>query len=193
MKSHERKYPLARRELPSTTSFPTRVITKDGDISTNAQTPSPRQMATRRCWSHSEMGASHDLARRRSFFPSSRTSKSKVIESGPALYVASITTFKEIPVKYKDPLGSHLSAMLRKVQDYIQLLQLFNYILTTVPKFNEPGMAGVPVNATLVAHVGTKSGNAAFLYLKVRKIFTKMLNEWARFLGSSAPRTRGLS
>lgn len=78
-KSHEKKYPLLRRELPSTTSFPARVITNDGDISTNAQTPSPRQMATRRCRSHSEMGAS--LARRRSSFPSSRTSKSNRVRS----------------------------------------------------------------------------------------------------------------
>jgi len=80
-KSHEKKYPLPRRELPSTTSFPARVITNDGDISTNAQTPSPRQMASRRCRFYSEMGASHDLARRRSSFPSSRTSKSNRVQS----------------------------------------------------------------------------------------------------------------
>jgi hypothetical protein len=103
--------------------------------------------------------------------------------------VAFLTTFKEIPVKYKDPLGRHLSAMLRKFQDYIHLLQLFNSILTTVPKFNEPGMVGVPINAILDAHVGTKSGNAAFLYLMVKTIFTKMLNEWAHFLGSSDARS----
>jgi Phophatidylserine decarboxylase len=67
--------------------------------------------------------------------------------------------------------------MLRKVQDYIHMLQLSNYILTTVPKFNEPEMVGLPINAILDAHMGTKSGNAAFLYPKVKTIFKKMLNE----------------
>lgn len=57
------------------------------------------------------------------------------------------------------------------------MLQLSNYILTTVPKFNEPEMVGLPIKAILDARMGTKSGNTAFLYQKVKTIFKKMLNE----------------
>jgi phosphatidylserine decarboxylase len=75
--------------------------------------------------------------------------------------------------------------MLRKVQDYIHMLQPFNYIPTTALEFNEPGMVGMPINTIVDAHMRTKSGNAAFLNPKVKTIFKKILNEWARFLGSS--------
>jgi len=108
----------------------------------------------------------------------------KVIEEDPALYMIFITMFKEIPAKYKLPIRGHLSSKWRKVQDYVHMLQLFNYILTTAPAFNESGMVGVPINAVLDAPMGTKAGNAAFLNPKVNAMFKNMLDEWARFLGS---------
>jgi phosphatidylserine decarboxylase len=107
-----------------------------------------------------------------------------LIEPDPALYMIFITMFKEIPAKYKDSLRGQLSSKWRKVQDYVHMLQLFNYILTTAPGFNESGMVGVPVNAILDAPMGTKAGNAAFLNPKVNAMFKKMLDEWARFPGS---------
>jgi len=108
----------------------------------------------------------------------------KVIKTDLALYMVFITMFKEIPAKYKDPIRGHLSSKWRKVQDYVHMLQLFNYILTTAPAFNDSGMVGVPINAVLDGPMGTKAGNAAFLNPKVNEMFKKMLDEWARFLGS---------
>jgi phosphatidylserine decarboxylase len=65
------------------------------------------------------------------------------------------------------------------------MLELFNYILTVAPAFNESGMVGVPLNAILDWPMGTKSGNAAFFNPKVNAMFKKMLDQWACFLGSS--------
>jgi phosphatidylserine decarboxylase len=111
-----------------------------------------------------------------------------LIESDSALYMLFHSMFKEIPPKYKDPVRPHHSEQLpkwKKVQDYIHMLELFNYILTQAPEFNDSGMVGVPVNAILDWPMGTRSGNAAFLNPKVNSMFKKMLDEWARFLGSS--------
>ncbi|KAE9370726.1 hypothetical protein N431DRAFT_427089 [Stipitochalara longipes BDJ] len=62
--------------------------------------------------------------------------------------------FKETPAKYKDPIRGHLSSKWRKVHDYVHMLQLFNYILTTAPAFNDSGMVGVPINAVLDGPMG---------------------------------------
>ena len=56
------------------------------------------------------------------------------------------------------------------------MVQLFNYILTTAPEFNESDMVGVPFNAILDGAMGTKAGNAAFLSSKVNAMFKKILD-----------------
>ena len=111
-----------------------------------------------------------------------------LIESDPAIYMLFHSMFDEVPPKYKDPellVGSAQQCKYKKVESYVHMLELFNYILTTAPAFNESGMVGVPVNAILDWPMGTKSGNAAFLNPKVNSMFQKMLNQWAHFLGSS--------
>ncbi len=50
---------------------------------------------------------------------------------------------KDIPLKYKDFVREHQlgeAGNWKKVQDYIHMLQLFNYILNHAPSFNESGM-----------------------------------------------------
>ena len=64
------------------------------------------------------------------------------------------------------------------------MLELFNYLLTTAPAFNESGMVGVPFNAILDWPMGTKSGNAAFLNPQVNAMFKALLDEWAHYLSS---------
>lgn len=112
----------------------------------------------------------------------------ELIESDPAIYMLFHSMFAEIPPKYKNPELPNDSLQrekYRKVESYIHMLELFNYILTTAPAFNESGLVGVPVNAILDWPMGTKSGHAAFLNPKVNAMFKKMLDQWAHFLASS--------
>ena len=115
-----------------------------------------------------------------------------LIESDPAIYMLFHSMFDEVPPKYKNPeLPSSLAQRKKyeKVEGYIHMLELFNYILTTAPAFNGSGMVGVPFNAILDWPMGTKSGNAAFLNPKVNEMFKKMLDQWAHFLGSEDSRS----
>lgn len=102
------------------------------------------------------------------------------IENDAEVYMLFSQMFKQVPLKYKtDPSGQP------QVRDYHHMLELLNAIMTKAPEFNKSGLVGFPINAILDWSMGTTSGYAAFLNEKVNYHLKKVLNEWARFLGSA--------
>lgn len=101
------------------------------------------------------------------------------IEGDAEVFMLFNQMFKQIPRRFKtDPSGKP------QVRDYLHFLELLNAIMTKAPEFNKTGVVGFPINAILDWPMGTTSGYAAFLNNKVNYYFKKVLNEWARFLGS---------
>ncbi|KAL7267588.1 hypothetical protein RUND412_009822 [Rhizina undulata] len=107
-----------------------------------------------------------------------------LIETDPIIYMLFNQMFQQIPNKppyNNDPTGKP------QVRDYHLMLKCFNEIMTTAPQYQKDvGLVGFPINAILDWPMGTPSGFAAFLNDKVNAQVGKMLNEWARFLGSPA-------
>ena len=104
-----------------------------------------------------------------------------LIENDPEIYMLFNQMFEQISKnsRYnKTPIGTP------QVKDYRHMLGLINAIMTTAPEFNKTGLVGFPINAILDWPMGTHSGFAAFLNDKVNAQLKKILNEWARFLGS---------
>lgn len=104
-----------------------------------------------------------------------------LIETDPVVYMLFTRMFEEVPRRRpfgKTPMGTP------QVRDYRHMLLLLNHIMTTAPEFNTSGLVGFPINAILDWPMGTASGFAAFTNDKVNAQFKKVLNEWARFLGS---------
>ena len=104
-----------------------------------------------------------------------------LIEGDPEIYMLFHQMFEQVPKKppyNKDPTGQP------QVRDYQHMLQLINVIMTKAPEFNETGLVGFPINAILDWPMGTAGGFAAFLNDKVNRQLKKILDEWARFLGS---------
>jgi len=105
-----------------------------------------------------------------------------VIEHDAEIYMLFNMMFEQVPRKppyNKNPAGQP------QVRNYHQMLRLINIILTQAPEFNKTGVVGFPINAILDWSMGTTGGFAAFLNQKVNQQLKKILNEWARFLGSS--------
>lgn len=105
-----------------------------------------------------------------------------LIENDAEIYMLFHQMFEQIPHKHKfrkDPTGK------KQVMDYHHMLQLLNEIMTQAPEYNKSGLVGFPINAILDWPMGTSAGFAAFLNEKVNVQFKKILNEWARFLGSN--------
>lgn len=104
-----------------------------------------------------------------------------LIESDPEIYMFFHLMFTEVPAKppyNRDPDGKP------QVRDYHHMLQLMNEIMTTGSEYNTTELVGFPINAILNWPMATTAGFAAFLNDKVNAQFKKILNEWARFLGS---------
>lgn len=104
-----------------------------------------------------------------------------MIEQDPELYMLFTQAFNQIPesAKFKsDPTGQP------QIRDYKHMLKVMNKILTTAPKFNKTGLVGFPINAILDWAMGTPAGTKVFLNDKVNRQLKKILNEWAKFLGS---------
>jgi phosphatidylserine decarboxylase len=109
----------------------------------------------------------------------------ELIESNTRIYLLVNSMFEQIPSKRpysSDPTGH------KQVRDYPHMLALFNHILTTAPTWNDRsysiGMVGTPFNAILDWPMGTPSGFAFFLDPDVNAMLKKVLNAWAKFLGS---------
>jgi phosphatidylserine decarboxylase len=110
----------------------------------------------------------------------------RLIENDPEVFMLFHQMFEEVPRKppyNKDPTGKP------QVRDYRHMLRLVNHIMTKAPEFNETGLVGFPINAILDWSMGTSGGFAAFLNPKVNRQLKNVLNEWARFLGSSDSRS----
>lgn len=104
-----------------------------------------------------------------------------LIERDPEIYMLFNQMFNQIPKKSpynKNPVGKP------QIRDYQHMLNLINAIMTTAPEFNKTGLVGFPINAILDWPMGTQSGFAVFLNDKVNAQLKKILNEWAKFLGS---------
>ncbi|MBP7864487.1 MAG: phosphatidylserine decarboxylase family protein [Acidobacteria bacterium] len=104
-----------------------------------------------------------------------------LIEGDPALFMYFNQMFTQVPRKSpydRDPTGKP------QVRDYLHMLRLINAVLKTAPEYNRTGLVGFPINAILDWPMGTPGGFAAFLNPRVNGILKRILDEWARFLGS---------
>jgi phosphatidylserine decarboxylase len=109
----------------------------------------------------------------------------QLIENDPEIFMLFHQMFEQVPTKppyNKDPTGKP------QVRDYRHMLRLVNHIMTKAPAFNETGLVGFPINAIFDWSMGTTGGFAAFLNQKVNRQLKEVLNEWARYLGSSDSR-----
>jgi phosphatidylserine decarboxylase len=109
----------------------------------------------------------------------------QLIENDPEIFMLFQQMFEQVPRKppyNKDPTGKP------QVRDYRHMLRLVNHIMTKAPVFNESELVGFPINAIFDWSMGTTSGFAAFLNHKVNRQLKEVLNEWAKFLGSSDSR-----
>ncbi|KAK0440467.1 phosphatidylserine decarboxylase-like protein [Desarmillaria tabescens] len=112
-----------------------------------------------------------------------------LIESNADIYMDFHQMFNQVPTKPpydKDPTGKP------QVRDYMNMLALFNQVITEAPDFEEAsydvGLVGFPINAILDWPMGTPAGLSAFSNDKVNAQFKKMFDVWAAFLTSSASR-----
>jgi phosphatidylserine decarboxylase len=105
-----------------------------------------------------------------------------LIEGDSQIFMLFHLMFEQIPKKppyNKDPTGKP------QVRDYGHMLQILNTVLTQAPEFNQSGLVGCPINAIFDWPMGTAAGFAAFLNERVNAQLKAVLNEWARYLGSS--------
>ena len=84
----------------------------------------------------------------------------------------------DFPPFLTDPTGAP------QVQDYNQMLELINAIMTTAPEYNDSGLVGFPINAILNWSMATPGGFAAFLNDKVNAQLKHVLNQWGVYLTS---------
>lgn len=75
-----------------------------------------------------------------------------------------------------------------QLRDYRQMLRVLNVIMTKAPQFNATELVGFPINAIFDWSMGTEAGIAAFLSDKVNQQLRTVLDQWARYLGSSDSR-----
>ncbi len=109
----------------------------------------------------------------------------RLIENDPEIFMLFHQMFEQVPHKppyNRDPTGKP------QVRDYRHMLRLLNCIMTHAPEFNKTGLVGFPINAIFDWSMGTTGGFTAFLNPKVNRLLQEILNEWARFLGSSDSR-----
>ncbi len=109
----------------------------------------------------------------------------QLIEGDAEIYMLFHQMFSEVPRTKgfgTDPTGA------AQVRSYEVMLQMINAILTEAPEYNTTGLVGFPINAILDWSMDTPGGFAAFLNQKVNRQFKRVLNEWARFLGSADSR-----
>ncbi|MDB4991094.1 MAG: Phosphatidylserine decarboxylase-related [Myxococcaceae bacterium] len=103
-----------------------------------------------------------------------------LIEDDAQVYMLFHQMFDELPDRprfFRSPLGTP------QVRDYRLMLKLLNAAITRAPKFGK-SMVALPINAILDWPLGTGAGASAFLNPKVNTQFHKILDQWARYLGS---------
>lgn len=109
-----------------------------------------------------------------------------LIEQDAKLYKLFQQMFNQIPNEppyLNDPSGKP------QIRDYKTMLAALNIIIRRAPSFDKCASAGakceVPICYIFEWPMGTLAGNAVFHHPKVNTQIRKILNEWARFLGSS--------
>jgi phosphatidylserine decarboxylase len=105
----------------------------------------------------------------------------EIIEEDPVLFMLFNEMFEQIPSTPEfelDPTGNP------RIEDYRQMLNVMNEILTQAPEFNKSELVGFPINAVINWAMGTPAGTTAFLNEKVNRQLKKILSQWAVFLGS---------
>jgi len=108
-----------------------------------------------------------------------------LIEQDPEIWMGFHQMFEQVPKKppyNEDPTGKP------QVRDYMTMLRLFNYILTTAPDYEADDLVGFPINAILDWPMGTPGGFTAFVNPKVNAQFKKMFDVWTQFLTSPESR-----
>ncbi len=102
-----------------------------------------------------------------------------LIETDPQIFMLFNQMFSQVPRRYRhNPCGEP------QIRDYRQMLELLNTIMTHAPEFDETGLVGCPINAIFDWSMGTAAGLAAFLNAQVNAHLKRILDAWARFLGS---------
>ncbi|WP_165748470.1 phosphatidylserine decarboxylase family protein [Cellulophaga sp. Z1A5H] len=104
-----------------------------------------------------------------------------LIENDPELFMYFNLMFDQVPQK---PPYNKTPTNKPQVRDYMHMLKLLNGVMTKAPEFNKTGLVGFPINAILDWPMATEAGYTAFLNTKVNKQLKKILNEWAKYLGS---------
>lgn len=101
----------------------------------------------------------------------------------PALFALANQMFEQIPHEPRydvDPTGQV------QVRSFEQVLRMISVVLVTPPAFNQSGLTGLPINAMIDWSMATTSGYALFLHPAVNLHLKNILNQWGRFLSSSA-------
>jgi len=87
-----------------------------------------------------------------------------------------------VPPYNEDPTGQP------QVRDYMEMLRLFDLIITTAPDYQDNDLVGFPINAILDWPMGTTAGMSAFSREKLDAQFKKMFDVWSTFLTSEGSR-----
>jgi len=107
----------------------------------------------------------------------------EMIESDPVMRMYFTRMFLEQPGIPIDPAWGDI-----KLDNYQEMLQVINHVLTTAPAYNTTYMVGFPINAILDYPMITPAGLSAFAAGKVNEMFRKVLAVWTQFLDSEASR-----
>ncbi len=104
-----------------------------------------------------------------------------LIENDPELFMLFNQMFKQLPdmPEFKvNPVGNP------QIQNYHQMLRVFNNVLYQAPQYDDSTFVGFPIARHLNWLMGTPAGHAAFLNPKVNRQIKKILDQWAVFLSS---------
>ncbi|KAI0750857.1 Phophatidylserine decarboxylase-domain-containing protein [Daedaleopsis nitida] len=94
-----------------------------------------------------------------------------LIEGDPNIYMGFHEMFTQVPEGY--PL---------RVDNYIDMLELFDDILQTAPEYEDNALIGFPINAILDWPMGTEAGYRMFTTEKVNAMFKELFDKWVKFL-----------
>ena len=104
----------------------------------------------------------------------------ETVEKNATLYMQYSQMFTEV-TESKTPTDKP------QVRNYRQMFRLVNFIMTKwSPYYNEYGLVGFPINAILNWSMGTTNGYAAFLNEEANAHWTKVLDQWGKFLKSES-------
>ena len=107
-----------------------------------------------------------------------------MIDSDPVIFMYFTRMFEEQP-----NIPIDLSSGDRKLNNYNEMLNVLNHVISSAPTFDETGMVGFPINAILDYPMITPAGISAFANHKVNEMIRRVLNVWAEFLSSPDSRT----